>query len=127
MPRPDMEPFRRILQDERRELEAALLALQDSGQPVELDQTTQGRLSRIDAMAQQSMAKAGASRLTSQLQRIEAALDRHVSGKYGLCCRCGIEIENGRLVADPAAPFCMECIEELAEARQDELRRGGGR
>lgn len=123
----NMDEFFTILVDERAELRVALAALDSSGKPVELDQTTQGRLSRIDAMTQQSMAKAGSTRLTIQLQRITAALDRYEARRYGLCCRCDLEIGHGRLMADPAAPFCMECTEELAAAKQVDMRRDAGR
>ena len=30
------------------------------------------------------------------------------------------------LMADPAAPFCMECTEELADAKRDDMRRNAG-
>jgi DnaK suppressor protein len=30
-------------------------------------------------------------------------------------------------MADPAAPFCLECTEELAEAKQHNMRRNAGR
>lgn len=117
------DEFLKILVEQRTEIRATLLSLQDAGQPVELDQTTQGRLSRIDAMSQQSMAKAGATRLNIQLQRIEAALTRFEAKQYGVCCRCREEIQHARLMADPAAPFCVECTGELAQARQDDTRR----
>lgn len=120
----DLDEFFNILIEERNEIRVALAALHDTGQPVELDQTTQGRLSRIDAMTQQSMAKAGSTRLMIQLQRIGAALKRYEDKLYGVCCRCYLPIGHGRLMADPAAPFCMECTAELAEAKQD---RSSGR
>jgi DnaK suppressor protein len=122
-----LEDLLEILVQEREQIRATLLWLHDSGQPVELDQTTQGRLSRADAMTQQSMAKAGATRLATQLQRIEAALGRFESNRYGVCCRCGEEIAHARLAADPATPFCIDCTEEIARDRQDDLRRDAGR
>jgi DnaK suppressor protein len=86
-----------------------------SSQPVELDQTRLGRLSRMDAMSQQEMAKAGHSRLMIELQRIEAALARFEQGRYGICCRCKVVISADRLTIDPATPFCMECQQEVAD------------
>lgn len=127
MSQQDLDEFFNILVEERDEIRVALAALHETGQPVELDQTTQGRLSRIDAMTQQSMAKAGSTRLMIQLQRIDAALKRCDEKRYGVCCRCDLPISHGRLLADPAAPFCLECTEELAEAKQDDMRRSSGR
>ena len=100
-----LDEFFSMLVEEQRDIRITLAGLEDAGQPVALDQTTQGRVSRIDAISQQHMAKAGSSRLMIQLDRIKAALDRYESGRYGICCRCELEIGHGRLMADPAAPF----------------------
>lgn len=122
-----LDEFFSMLVEEQRNIRIALVSLEGTSQPVELDQTAQGRVSRIDAISQQHMAKAGSTRLTIQLERIRAALERHAAGTYGLCCRCELEIGHGRLMADPAAPFCMECTEELAEAKQRDQHRNVGR
>jgi DnaK suppressor protein len=101
----------------QKRLEISQLAeyMKGSGAPVELDQTRLGRLSRMDAMAQQQMAKAGHSRLMIELQRIEAALTRFEQGRYGMCCRCKVVISADRLTIDPATPFCRECQQEVAD------------
>ncbi|WP_287596848.1 TraR/DksA C4-type zinc finger protein [Thermomonas sp.] len=122
-----LDEFFSMLVEEQRDIRIALAHLERSGKPVALDQNAQGRVSRIDAISQQHMAKAGGTRLTIQLERIKAALERYSAGRYGICCRCELEIDHGRLMADPAAPFCMECTEELAEAKQHDMRRDTGR
>jgi len=109
-----------MLVEEQRDIRITLASLESSGKPVELDQTTQGRVSRVDAISKQHMAKAGSTRLIIQLERINAAVERYVAGRYGICCRCELEIPHGRLMADPATPFCLDCTEELAEAKQHE-------
>jgi len=40
---------------------------------------------------------------------IANALNRLEQGKYGLCTRCGEEIEPARLKAIPEAERCMKC------------------
>ncbi|MDZ4046790.1 MAG: TraR/DksA C4-type zinc finger protein [Pseudoxanthomonas sp.] len=103
----------------------AIASFEGSTRPVELDQATQGRLSRMDAMAQQQMALAGRAHLVAELTRIDAALDRVARGVFGRCGRCDLDIELDRLRADPSLPFCMECLEEIQEERRREehLRR----
>lgn len=91
-------------------LREELLRIAAAAATVELDQTTQGRLSRMDAMQQQAMAAGLAERLRTEIRKTEAALDRVADGSYGECCRCGTEIPPARLAADPAAPFCAECV-----------------
>lgn len=78
---------------------------------VELDQTTTGRLSRIDALQSQAMAQASERRRNLQLQRIEQALKRLDQGGFGECIECGEWIAKGRLELDPTALKCIECAE----------------
>tara|TARA_R110001606_G_scaffold261355_2_gene409753 strand:- start:181 stop:528 length:348 start_codon:yes stop_codon:yes gene_type:complete len=77
--------------------------------PVELDQQSVGRLSRMDAMQQQEMAQAEARRKISDLARIEMALKRIAEAEYGWCAECGEAIAYGRLEIDPAAHLCISC------------------
>lgn len=46
-----------------------------------------------------------------QLARIEAALERIESGRYGFCLSCEGRIGLTRLEADPAEPVCETCGE----------------
>ncbi|WP_149193904.1 TraR/DksA C4-type zinc finger protein [Luteimonas suaedae] len=115
----DHAPLIAQLERKRSALLDALAAPDESARPVALDQTLQGRVSRIDAIAQQQMAKAGRSRLKPELDRIDAALERHRRGRYGRCCRCGEDVPLPRLQADPATPFCRDCADELAEEREN--------
>ena len=93
-------------------LEGDLALARDGARTVELDQTAVGRLSRMDALQQQAMARASVQRLEVQKRRIAAALDRVDAGTYGLCCACGGEVEAERLVRDATALFCAECHAE---------------
>ena len=97
-------------------LQADLLAVEQSGQEaaqtVELDQTTIGRVSRMDAMQGQAIAKETQQRRVIQLQRIEASLQRLEKGIFGLCLRCGEDIHAKRLEFDPTAPLCIDCAKQ---------------
>lgn len=106
---------KQVIASRLRERRAIILSMtaarSDSSATVELDQTRTGRLSRMDALQLQAMAKAGESRAARELQRIEAALRRVDNGEFGECLDCGGEIGAGRLEADPAAAFCVGCAE----------------
>lgn len=106
--------------DNIEELRAALLQRRDSltglsalsassRDAVELDQSRVGRLSRMDALQQQEMAKASESQRSQQVARIDAALARIASGDFGFCLDCGEEIAAKRLAVDPATPLCIDC------------------
>lgn len=101
--------MRAALERRRAELTDLSQSTESDRAPVELDQTRMGRLSRMDAMQGQEMAKAQNARRTQELQRLEAALRRLEDDTYGLCLRCGEEIAEGRLRADPATPLCIDC------------------
>ena len=65
--------------------------------PVELEQTQQGRLSRMDAIQMQEMALEQERRRELELIRINAALQRIGEGEFGFCNRCGKQIKTKRL------------------------------
>jgi DnaK suppressor protein len=81
----------------------------ESRQAVTLDQSSVGRLSRMDAMQQKEMDREAARRRTIQRQQIKAALRRLENGDYGYCVKCDTEISEKRLAFDPATPFCIRC------------------
>jgi DnaK suppressor protein len=97
------------------ELMKTIKAIQQAGQSagtVELDQSSVGRVSRIDALQQQALAKGLLERLSVRKRRLEAALARIEAGTYGLCCGCHCDMEPERLNADPTVVFCSSCAEE---------------
>ena len=76
---------------------------------VTLDQQSVGRLSRMDALQQQAMAKATHARRQAQVQRAKAALLRIEDGEFGYCLECGEEISRKRLDHDPSLALCITC------------------
>lgn len=84
-------------------------AASDAAKPVELDQTRVGRLSRMDALQGQAMAKETERRRTIELQRIAGALARIEEEEFGYCVMCGEGIPLKRLELDPAVTTCVHC------------------
>ncbi|TCP42320.1 TraR/DksA family transcriptional regulator [Rhodovulum marinum] len=104
--------------DERRirECQAQLLTIlkdaetgADDTRTGELDQQSVGRLSRMDAIQRQAMAKAQQARHAGAERRIRAALPLIQAGEVGHCTECGDEIAEKRLALDPTAPTCINC------------------
>lgn len=92
----------------QKELTAHEAATAVSSRPVDLAQPI-GRVSRIDALQQQQLAKAQRDAARLRLQQVSAALSRLERGDYGECVSCGEEIDFLRLKARPESPFCLPC------------------
>ncbi|MEO1089208.1 MAG: TraR/DksA C4-type zinc finger protein [Pseudomonadota bacterium] len=105
----DEERVRSRLLALRAEICGLMAETQEDVRPVALDQTQQGRLSRMDAMQRQAMAQEARRRRAAEIERIDAALGRLDRGDYGYCARCEEPIAAPRLAHDPAAPLCLHC------------------
>ncbi|GAB1264455.1 TraR/DksA family transcriptional regulator [Aurantivibrio infirmus] len=100
-----------LLEKLRTQLVETKNADQQSTDIVKLDQTSVGRLSRMDALQSQAMALETARRNQQQLKKIQAALKRINEDEYGYCLTCGDEINIKRLQYNPAAENCIACAE----------------
>lgn len=101
--------MRQCIVDLIEELEAASAESRDARAPVALDQTRQGRLSRMDAIQGQAMAQAAEERRKRRIVALRGALFRIKSGEFGECAECAETIAEARLRADPAVTLCIEC------------------
>ena len=99
----------RAIRAELEEVRTLSRSTRDDRAPVELDQQSVGRLSRMDAIQQQSMDLAREERRRRRRGMLEAALGRIGAGEYGCCLACGGDIAYKRLEADPAATRCIDC------------------
>ena len=95
-------------------LQDLLAAAGGTTDTVELDQSTQGRLSRMDAMQRQEMATAERRRAKVRLERVQAVLESYEDPDvdFGCCRDCGEPIPLPRLKALPDALFCVPCAQE---------------
>ena len=92
----------------REELSGMLSDSLESSKPVGLDQPI-GRLSRMDALQQQSMTQASRRAAEVRISKIDNAINRINRDGYGYCLECEEEIGYARLHAQPEAPFCLDC------------------
>ncbi|MDA0306382.1 MAG: TraR/DksA family transcriptional regulator [Proteobacteria bacterium] len=107
----DVKAFKKRLTEMRKLVEELSEVTEEARQPVELDQTSVGRLSRMDALQTQAMQLETERRRSIEILRIDAAMQRINEGEFGYCLSCGIEIEPKRLKNDPTAPTCFDCAE----------------
>ena len=105
----NIDKFKRLLLEELQCLQALRESSKSSRAPVELDQQSVGRLSRMDALQKQNMELATEHRRQMRLKAIEAAIKRIDNGDFGYCLICDAEIAPQRLEFDPAIACCISC------------------
>jgi len=105
----ELEKFRQRLLELREDLLSTSEARDEASGTVHLDQQSVGRLSRMDALQSQALAKAGKERAERQLRLIEAALMRIKNDEFGECMECGEPIKPKRLEIDPTSLYCIDC------------------
>lgn len=108
----DKNRLKKLLLERQSELERLIEISKSSCEPVELDQTRQGRLSRQDALMQQEMAKETNRRREADLNRIFLALEKIESDDYGYCVKCDEMIALKRLELDPSILICINCASQ---------------
>ncbi|MFN3970593.1 MAG: TraR/DksA family transcriptional regulator [Gemmobacter sp.] len=111
---PDWEA---MLRAELAAVEAGSAATEADRRPVELDQQSVGRLSRMDALQGQAMAAATEARRRARAGALRAALSRLQAGEFGWCETCGEPIPAARLATDPCLTRCVSCAGGRGPAR----------
>ena len=113
---PQIEELHGDLLTLRDELCELLSMSKDASRPVDLDQPI-GRISRVDAMQQQSMLAANRQAAQRRRQLVTAAIERFREDEYGECLGCGEPIGYPRLKAQPEAPLCIACQSQRESQR----------
>ena len=104
-----LSDFRRLIQKKLAEIDKENTLGAESQQTVELDQQSVGRLSRMDALQAQAMARAHQIRRDGLRQALLQALTRIEEGDFGYCNDCGDLISKARLELNPALQLCIGC------------------
>lgn len=104
-----MTEFRGLIEKRLEEIACEDARGQGGQAVVQLDQQAVGRLSRMDALQNQAMAKAQQARRDGEAIRLRAALRRIADATYGECEECGEDIPDGRLKLDLTATRCVSC------------------
>jgi len=104
-----LNKYKELLLTRQEELQKLITDTKGNSATVTLDQTSVGRLSRMDAMQGQAMAEEVKRRRDMEMSRIEAALERINEDDYGYCLTCGEDIDIKRLELDPSISLCSKC------------------
>ena len=101
-----------LLLSNKTKLEQQLLDAKSATGIVILDQSSVGRVSRVDAMQQQSMAVSTRAIAEASLRKVIIALQRMARDDFGYCNRCDEPIQFKRLKVQPEASHCLKCQDQ---------------
>jgi DnaK suppressor protein len=108
----DLTALKERLLARRAELERFVAEHQEEARPVDADPQRYGRLTRMDELQSQAMARETERRRQAELVRIASALKRIAEGEYGYCAACGEDIDRKRLELDPTVASCIDCARQ---------------
>ena len=90
------------------QLEQSIAELVEDTKPVAPDVSI-GRLSRLDAINNKSVAEKTLRDQRSALESLKHAHAQFGTADFGKCTRCGVEIQVGRLKFMPESTMCIKC------------------
>ncbi len=103
--------FREELEQQLAKLVKSMTVTDEALKTVELDQGAVGRLSRMDSIQNQGIAKGLRERESVKLGLIQEALRRLDAGTYGVCIACGGGVAAERLFVFPESGTCARCAD----------------
>jgi DnaK suppressor protein len=107
-----IQQLKAALERQLEELAQTEETAREGSKTVVLDQSSVGRLSRMDALQSQAMSVETNRRRAEQLKRIRVALRKIEEEDYGYCDDCSNPIDPRRLLIDPAARYCIACADK---------------
>lgn len=100
--------MRQLLERIIAQTEADILTLKSQTKPISPDNAI-GRISRMDAINNKSVADAGLRTSQARLSKLQRNLERLEEPEFGDCTRCGNAIQFGRLRIMPETGWCIHC------------------
>ncbi len=89
--------------------EESIESLQEQTAPVP-PSVAIGRLTRMDAIQQKSMAEANLKSAKKLISNLKIALDKLDDQDFGVCVTCKKQIPLERILAIPEAKLCVQCV-----------------
>jgi len=68
-----------------------------------------GRISRMDAINNKSVAEAALRKAEEKLSKLKFVLSKIDEDDFGKCAKCGSQIPIGRILLMPQSRFCVNC------------------
>jgi len=104
-----LEQYKALIIKEINSVKESLNALNEQLKPVSPDSSL-GRITRMDAIQNQSVSRQSLNSKKVRLYKLEVALRSVDAQTYGICTICGEDIAENRLKIVPESTVCMDCL-----------------
>jgi DnaK suppressor protein len=104
------QEIRTKIEAEITKTEIVLSQYEESTQPITPDAAI-GRLSRMDAIQNKSVAEAALRQTRDKLSKLKFALSNIDNPDWGTCAKCKAQIPIGRILIKPESPYCVNCAQ----------------
>jgi len=94
--------------EEIQKTEESVVTYKEMTKPIAPDDAI-GRISRMDAINNKSVAEAALRKAEEKLSKLKYALTKVDDEGFGLCARCGNPIPLGRILLMPQSRHCVGC------------------
>jgi len=105
-----MDDVRKLILEEISKTEKLIEEYKELTLPIEPD-CAYGRISRMDAIINQSVTEGNLRKTEDKLKKLQYALQKVDTSEFGLCKKCGTRIPIQRILFIPESPFCVNCSE----------------
>ena len=96
------------IREQLEKIEREIAELEANIQPISPENSI-GRVSRMDAIQNQSVAEAGLRVKKDKRQKLYLALEKVDQEGFGICQRCKQVIQPARLMYMPESALCIRC------------------
>ena len=103
-----LEEIKSVILKEIEKTKKSISDYEEITKPIEPDNAI-GRISRMDAIHNNSVVEAALRQSREKLQKLEYVLTRHGNKGFGICAKCNNLIPIGRILLVPESGFCVHC------------------
>jgi len=106
----ELKEIEQTILNEISKTERSIAEFKEMTKPVAPDVAI-GRVSRMDAINNKSVAEAGLRMAEAKLKNLHRVLSQIGSKDFGLCLKCNQPIPLGRILIRPQSLLCVQCAD----------------
>ncbi len=108
MDKKQREEIKGIIKEQIAKTEESIIQYEEMSKPVAPENSI-GRISRMDAINNKSVAEAALRQARRKLKKLQLAQSKIDEPNFGVCIRCKKDIPTKRLILMPQSQHCVNC------------------